>query len=61
MITFSEAHLRPPQWPKSAGLEAESLVCRHQLNVLSRKLRPCAGLQPGSTARLFCDIFNSLN
>ena len=23
--------------------------------------RPCAGLQPGSTARLFCDIFNSLN
>jgi hypothetical protein len=29
--------------------------------VLSRKLRPCAGLQPGSTPRLFCDIFNSLN
>jgi hypothetical protein len=34
---------------------------RHQLNVLSRKLRPCTGLQFGSTARLLCDIFNSLN
>jgi hypothetical protein len=45
-----------------ASLEAEILVCRHQLNVLSRsKLRPCAAPQPGSTARLFCDIFNSLN
>jgi hypothetical protein len=49
------------QWRKSASLEAEILVFCHQLNVLSRKLRPCAGLQPGSTPRLFCDISNSLN
>jgi hypothetical protein len=29
------------------------LVFRHQLKVLSRKFRFCAGLKPGSTARLF--------
>jgi hypothetical protein len=41
------------QWRKSASREAEILIFRHQLNVLSRKLRPCAELQPGSTARFF--------
>jgi hypothetical protein len=61
MIIFSEAHLRPPQWPKSASLEAESLVCRHQLNVLSRKLRPLRGASARLNGKTFCDIFNSLN
>jgi hypothetical protein len=42
------------------SLEAENLVLRDQLDVLSRKPRPCAGFQSGSTARL-CNIFNSLN
>jgi hypothetical protein len=51
----------PASMAEIASLEAEILVCRHQLNVLSRKLRPCAALQPGSTARVFCDILNSLN
>src|SRR5262245_14421666 len=47
------------QYRKPASLEADILVFRHQLNVLNRKLRPCAGLQPGG--KVFCDIFNSLN
>jgi hypothetical protein len=34
------------------SLEAENLVLRDQLDVLSRKPRPCAGFQSGSTARL---------
>jgi hypothetical protein len=28
---------------------------------VDRKLHACRGLQPGSTARLLCDIFNRLN
>jgi hypothetical protein len=49
------------QWRKSASPRSGDPGFSHQLNVLSRKLRPCTGLQPGSTARLLCDIFNSLN
>src|SRR5262245_52581150 len=45
------------QWWKSASL----LVFRHHLNALTASSVLVAGLQPGSTARLFCDSFNSLN
>jgi hypothetical protein len=44
------------QWRKSAS----PLVFRHQLNVLTASSVLVAGLEPGSMARLFCDIFNSL-
>jgi hypothetical protein len=47
------------QWRKSASLEAEILVFRHQLNVLSRKLRPRGFSR--LKGKVFCDIFNSLN
>jgi hypothetical protein len=40
-------------WALPEPRHARCMVCRHQLNVLSRKLRSCAALQPGSTARLF--------
>jgi len=40
------------QFRSRVSLEAEILVLRDQLDVLSRKLRPCAGFQSGSTARL---------
>jgi hypothetical protein len=53
MIIFGEAHLRPPQWPKSRASKRRSWFVAIKFNVLSRKLHPCAALQPGSTARLF--------
>jgi hypothetical protein len=40
------------QFRSRVSFEAEILVLRDQLDVLSRKPRPCAGFQAGSTARL---------
>jgi hypothetical protein len=53
IIIFGEAHLRSPQWPKSRASKRRSWFVAIKFNVLSRKLHPCAALQPGSTARLF--------
>jgi hypothetical protein len=47
------------QFRSRVSLEAEILVLRDQLDVLSRKPRPCAGFQPGSTARLLRNLQQS--
>jgi len=48
------------QFRSRVSLEAQSWFFAISY-LLSRKPRPCAELQLGSTARLFCDIFDSLN